>query len=72
MIPSTVVWFEVYNRTDGLTRLGFGSGESGTLYATINPGDAHEYMKKSGTTISIFVQCPKSAQTLEVTLGHSA
>jgi hypothetical protein len=71
VIPSSAIWISIYNRTDGLTKIGFVSGESGTNYITLNPGDGHEYTKKSGVAMSLFVQCPKAAQTIEMTYGHS-
>lgn len=72
VVPTDVIWLEVYNRTDGLTKLAFTPGDSGTLYSTLNPGDGHEYMKKSGEAMTLYVQCPKAGQIIEVTYGHSA
>ena len=71
VVPTDVVWIELYSQTDGLIKLSFTSGTSGTEYSTINPGDAHEYVKKSGTAMSLYVQCPKASQVIEVTYGHS-
>ena len=71
-IPDSAMWISIYNRTDGLTKLAFVSGESGTNYVTINPGDCHEYTKRAGTSMIVYVQCPKATQVIEMTYGHSA
>lgn len=71
VIPTSAIWFSIYNRTTGLTKIGFLTGESGTNYITLNPGDEHEYVKKSGVAMSLFVQCPKATQVIEMTYGHS-
>lgn len=70
-LGSDVVWFEVYNRTGGRTKVGFGVGDSGTLYSTLESGDAHEYTKKAGSALTIYVQCPKAGQLIEVQQGHT-
>jgi hypothetical protein len=71
-VPTTATWFHIFNRTDGLTKLAFASGMSGTTYITVNPGDGREYIKKNGTSMALYVQCPKGTQVLEVTYGHSS
>jgi hypothetical protein len=70
-VPDNAVWISVYNRTDGLTKLAFTTLESATSYITIPPGDSRSYNKKSGVALSLFVQCPKAAQVLEITYGLS-
>lgn len=70
-VPSDVVWLQIYNRTTGLTKLAFAVGESGTNYSTLNPGDAHTYTKTSGASLTLYVQCPKAGQVLEITYGHA-
>ena len=69
-VPDSAMWISIYNRTDGLTKLAFVSGESATNYVTINPGDCHEYSKKSGASMVLYVQCPKASQMIELTYGH--
>lgn len=71
VVPTTAVWLQIYCRTEALTKIAFGTGESGTLYSTLNPGDAHTYMKQKGTSLSLYVQCTKDAQVIEVTYGHA-
>lgn len=70
-VPSTAIWIRIYNRTDGLTKLSFISGDSGTNYVTINPGSTDEYRKKNGSSLTLYVQCPKAAQVLEIVYGHA-
>lgn len=70
-VPTTATWFHIFNRTGGLTKLAFTSGASGTNYVTVNPGDGREYIKKNGTAMALYVQCPKGTQVIEVTYGHS-
>lgn len=70
VVPTDAIWIQIYNRTDGLTKLSFNMGDSGTTYSTINPGDSHEYRKQNGSSLSLYVQCPKAGQVMEVTYGH--
>ena len=71
VVPSDVIWFRVKNRTDGTTQLGFGSGDSSSLYYTIWPGFDPVFTKKSGGTVTLYFQCPKAGQILELVYGHS-
>jgi hypothetical protein len=68
VIPTTAVWIQIYNRTDGLTKLWF---ESDADYSTLPPGGSYVYSKKSGSAMTLYVQCPKAAQVVELTYGHS-
>lgn len=69
-VPSSAVWIQIKNRTDGLTKLAFLAGQSGITYVTIWPGDSHEYVKSAGPALSLYLQCPKAGQVLEITYGH--
>jgi hypothetical protein len=71
VVPGTAIWISIYNRTDGLTKLAFSVGDSGTNYITIGPGVYQEYRKINGAALTLYVQCPKAAQELEITYGHS-
>jgi hypothetical protein len=70
VIPDTAVYVWIYNRTEGLTRMAFSSGQSGTNYVSLVPGSYQELRKKAGTAMSIYVQCPKNTQTIELLYGH--
>jgi len=71
LIPSTSILFSVYNRTSGTTKIGFSVGDSGSVYITLPPGAIQEFRKLAGTSMSIYLQCPKPAQVIEILCGHS-
>lgn len=48
-------------------QISFTSGDSGTTYFTIYPGDRYEIEDiKPTATITLYIQCSKSGETLEV------
>lgn len=71
IVPTTAVYIHVFCRTDKLIKIAFTSGQSGTVYASLVPGSYYEYSKKSGSSLSLYVQSPTANQVLEVTYGHS-
>lgn len=72
IVPTDVLYIALYNETEGVTRLAFLSGESGTNYWPVYPGYREELNKKSGVAMSLFVQCTRNSQVIRIIYGHSA
>jgi len=58
--------FVLQNRNEGLVKISFTSGQSGTTYWSIFPGQQFPSELLDGSGITIYFQSPKSAQTLEM------
>lgn len=71
VVPGTAIWFSLSNRTDGTTKVAFVSGESSSNFATIWPGELREFRKINGAPLTLYVQCPKESQVLELVYGHT-
>lgn len=71
VVPDTAIYIWLYNRTEGLTKVAFVSGQSGTNYITAVPGSYLDFHKKNGASMTLYVQCPKASQTIEILYGHS-
>lgn len=66
-LPAGTKRFALQNRSDGIIRLAYAAGTSGTLYYTVWPGD--EFAEDNihfASTINIYVQSPKPSQTVEI------
>jgi hypothetical protein len=66
-LPVGTKWVICQNRQDGLIKITATSGESGTNYFTIFPGQQREYIfLNSNTAQTLYFQSPKDNQLLEI------
>lgn len=70
-LPSGTKQYKIRNRDNGLIKLAFSVGTSGTTFFTIYAGETFgsEFIKGSAT-ITLYVQSPTASQTLEVWSGQ--
>ena len=66
-LPANTKRFKIQNRNEGLIKLSYTSGQSGTNYWTIFPGQQYDGENISNTaTLTLYYQSTKAAQLLEV------
>ena len=66
-LPAGTKRFKIQNRDSGLVKLSYTSGQSGSVYWSIFPGQQYDGENVSnGATINLYYQSPKSSQTLEI------
>jgi len=66
-LPANTKRFKIQNRNEGLVKLSYNTGESGTKYWSIFPGQQYDGENISDTaSLTIYYQSPKASQTLEV------
>jgi hypothetical protein len=56
----------VKNRTNGITKFTFVSGESATKYVTIPRGAVYKEENLNTSSATIYMQSPQASQTIEV------
>ena len=65
--PATTKMFNIQSRTNGTIKLSFTSGESGTTYWTIAPGqNALMYNYDGTSTITLYMQSPQAGNVVEL------
>lgn len=58
--------FQVQNRTSGLIKFAYAPTGSGSLFVTLFPGAVYEEKDVDCDGLSIYVQSPSAAQTVEI------
>lgn len=67
VMPSGAKNFSFQTREGGSLKIANVSGQSGTTYFTLFPGQTYNIESVTGSnTITLYVQSPKASQTLEV------
>lgn len=67
ILPSGSKRFAIQNRNDGIIKLAYAAGTSGSVYYTVWPGDEFaEDNIQYAATITIYMQSPKAVQTVEI------
>lgn len=65
--PAATKRFTIKNRGNGLLKISYASGQSGTTYWTVEPACSYSETEISvNTSLTIYLQSPVAAQTLEV------
>lgn len=66
-LPSSTKFFKIQNRSNGLMKLAYSVGTSGTTYWTLFPGQQYcENNIASSASLTLYFQSPQAAQLLEV------
>ena len=66
-LPAFTRHFLIQNRNNGLLKIGFALGSTSTAnFLTIFPGNWLQYSFNVESPLSIYVQSPKAAQTVEI------
>lgn len=65
-LPANTARFFLRSRTDSILQLSYTSGETGTKYLTIYPGETYVEERIDKVSLDLYLQSSKSAETVEI------